>query len=58
LALSHRLRRLPFEDKTLDESELETLFDNDEIEVKKDSNDIQQEEKQSKMEHNQIDNNF
>lgn len=55
LALSHRLRRLPFEDKTLDESELEALFDNEEIEVK---NDIQLEEKQSEMEHNQTDNNL
>ena len=55
LALSHRLRRLPFEDKTLDESELEALFDNEEIEVK---NDTQLEEKQSEMEHNQTDNNL
>lgn len=58
LALSHRLRRLPFEDKTLDESELETLFDNEENEVKKESNDIQQEEKQLEMEPNQIDSNL
>lgn len=55
LALSHRLRRLPFEDKTLDESELEALFDNEEIEVK---NDTQLEEKQSEMEHNQTGNNL
>ncbi|GAH46071.1 unnamed protein product, partial [marine sediment metagenome] len=55
LALSHRLRRLPFEDKTLDESELEALFDNEEIEVK---NDTQLEEKQSEMEHNQTDINL
>jgi len=58
LALSHRLRRLPFEDKTLDESELETLFDNEKNEVKKESNDTQQEEKQLEMEPNQIDNNL
>ncbi len=58
LALSHRLRRLPFEDKTLDESELENLFDNKEDEVKKESNDIQQEKKQLEVEPNQIDNNL